>query len=76
MNRLLLPLAFVTLAVGAQAQLVFGASAASSGGYYLDLQTETARQLWTGTSTGRVTALTSDGTQIFGAASARFVNWQ
>ena len=76
MNRLLLPLALATFAVGAQAQLVFGSNASTSGGYYLDLQAGTAKQLWTGTSTGRVTGLTSDGTQIIGASTARFVNWQ
>ncbi len=72
------------LVSAAHAQLVFGSTApfsssspAFSGAYYLNLQTATATQLWTGASNKKVNGLAADNTNgiLYGNDSARIYKW-
>ena len=53
-----------------------GTNSGGSGGFYLDLEAGTARQLWTGAqSQSRTTGLVTDGATLYGAAGLRETRW-
>lgn len=80
--RLSLLFALASVAAGAHAQLVVAMNAASStgnlsGAFYIDLEADTAKQLWTGAaSQSRVTGIVSTGSALYGASGLRGFRWQ
>ena len=79
MRRSFSALILFLLGGAAQAQLVFGStSSVTTGAYYLDLSAGTAKQLWTGSSSGRkVDGMTRDAANgfVYSSDSARLMRW-
>lgn len=82
-NRTLVLGAFLTLAVSAPAQLVFGSrfpsatSSGLSGAFYLDLASGSATQLWIGVNNRRPNGLAADdvSSTMWAVDSARLLRW-